>query len=63
VQISRRLGHKNPNVTLNIYAHLFKHDDSDAAAAMEAAMTRGRTPRGDGWFRCQFGVCSGAVVC
>jgi len=28
VMISRRLGHKNPTVTLNIYGHLFKRDDS-----------------------------------
>ena len=36
--VSRRLGHKNPIVTLNIYAHLFKRDDSAAADAIGAAM-------------------------
>jgi integrase len=39
VKISRRLGHKNPTVTLNIYAHLFDKDDREAADAAERAMT------------------------
>jgi integrase len=48
VKISRRLGHKNPTVTLNIYAHLFDTDDRSAADAIEAAMTRRpRTPPGE----------------
>jgi len=38
VTISRRLGHSNPTVTLNIYAHLFRQTDSVAAQAIEAAM-------------------------
>jgi integrase len=38
VLISRRMGHANPTVTLNVYGHLFKRDDSAAAAAIEAAM-------------------------
>jgi integrase len=38
VVISRRLGHGSPNVTLGVYAHLFKQDDSAAALAIEAAM-------------------------
>jgi hypothetical protein len=38
VAISWRLGHANPNVTLNTYAHLFNKDDSGAAQAIEAAM-------------------------
>ena len=38
VAISRRLGHANPTVTLRIYAHLFKKDDSAAVAAIEAAL-------------------------
>jgi integrase len=41
VAISRRLGHANPNVTLAVYAHLFKKDDSTAADAVEAIL---RTP-------------------
>src|SRR5215813_14252458 len=39
VKISQRLGHKNPTVTLKIYAHLFEKDDREAAAATEAFMT------------------------
>jgi integrase len=38
VAVSRRLGHASPNVTLSIYAHLFKKDDSGAAMAIEAAL-------------------------
>lgn len=41
VAISRRLGHANPTITLNTYAHLFKKDDSGAASAIEAAMRTG----------------------
>jgi hypothetical protein len=43
VLISRRLGHANPTVTLNVYGHLFKRDDRAAADAIEAAMTRTRS--------------------
>ncbi|HRQ25789.1 site-specific integrase [Hyphomicrobium sp.] len=47
VTISRRLGHANPTVTLNTYAHLFRQTDSVAAEAIEAAMGTGkRTDRG-----------------
>jgi hypothetical protein len=38
VTISRRLGHKNPNITLQIYAHLFKQRDDKAATAINAAL-------------------------
>ena len=38
VTISRRLGHCSPNVTLGVYAHLFRKDDSKAAAAIDAAL-------------------------
>jgi integrase len=38
VTISKRLGHANPSVTLSIYAHLFRNDDSKAAAAINAAL-------------------------
>jgi integrase len=48
VMISRRLGHKNPTVALNVYAHLFQRDDSAAAGAIEAAMTRSATTRTPG---------------
>jgi integrase len=34
VTISKRLGHAKPNVTLAVYAHLFRNDDSKAAAAI-----------------------------
>jgi integrase len=42
VAVSRRLGHANPTVTLNVYAHLFKKDDRAAAAAIEIVL---RAPR------------------
>ena len=38
VTIARRLGHSSPNITLGTYAHLFKKDDSKAAAAIDAAL-------------------------
>ena len=44
VKISQRLGHKNPTVTLNIYAHLFDKNDKGAVDATEAAMTRKPEP-------------------
>jgi integrase len=40
VTISKRLGHARPAVTLAIYAHMFTSDDSKAAAAINAALTR-----------------------
>jgi integrase len=33
-------GHAEPDITLRIYAHLFKKDDSKAAAAINAALNR-----------------------
>jgi integrase len=42
VQISRRLGHGSPVVTLRTYAHLFASSDIAAAAAIENVL---RTPR------------------
>jgi integrase len=38
VTISKRLGHSSPAITLQIYAHLFRKDDSKAAAAIDAAL-------------------------
>jgi integrase len=38
VTISKRLGHSKPDITLRIYAHLFKKDDHKAAAAINAAL-------------------------
>lgn len=38
VTISRRLGHANPTVTLNIYAHLFRKTDTSAAAAIDVVL-------------------------
>jgi integrase len=38
VTVSRRLGHSNPTVTLNVYAHLFGNTDERAAAAVEAVL-------------------------
>jgi integrase len=37
VTISKRLGHAKPDITLRIYAHLFRKDDGKAAAAINAA--------------------------
>jgi integrase len=42
VQISRRLGHVNPSITLKVYAHLFRTKDTASAAAIENVL---RTPR------------------
>ena len=38
VTISKRLGHASPNVTLQIYAHLFRRTDDKAAQAINAAL-------------------------
>jgi integrase len=38
VTIARRLGHSSPAITLSAYAHLYRKDDSKAAAAINAAM-------------------------
>jgi integrase len=38
VTISKRLGHTKSDITLRVYAHLFKKDDSKAAAAINAAL-------------------------
>lgn len=40
VTISKRLGHAKPTVTLATYAHMFKKDDSKAAAAINALFSR-----------------------
>ena len=42
VKISKRLGHKKPTVTLAIYAHLFKTDDSSIAAAIDEIISENR---------------------
>jgi integrase len=38
VTISRRLGHAKPDITLRIYAHLFRKDDSKASEAIDTAL-------------------------
>ena len=38
VTISKRLGHASPNITLKVYAHLFRKDDSKASDAINAAL-------------------------
>jgi integrase len=38
VTISRRLGHAKPDITLRVYAHLFRKDDGKAAAAIDAVL-------------------------
>lgn len=42
VAISRRLGHANPTVTLNVYAHLFVKTDTAAASAIEDILRTGK---------------------
>jgi integrase len=37
-EIAHRLGHSSPAVTLSIYAHMFEKDDSNSAAAINAAL-------------------------
>jgi integrase len=37
-EIAHRLGHQSPTTTLSIYAHLFRKDDSKAAAAINVAL-------------------------
>jgi integrase len=38
VAVSRRIGHRNPTITLTVYAHLFGNTDERAAAAVEDAL-------------------------
>jgi integrase len=38
VRISRRLGHASPNITLQVYAHLFRKRDDLSAAVINAAI-------------------------
>ncbi|WP_375783024.1 tyrosine-type recombinase/integrase [Bradyrhizobium sp. Pha-3] len=40
VTISKRLGPAKPDITLRVYAHLFRNDDGKAAAAINAALAR-----------------------
>jgi integrase len=40
VKASHRLGHASPKVTLQVYAHLFSGDDTDAAAVAERIIRR-----------------------
>ncbi len=35
VPVSKRLGHSNPSLTLNVYSHLFTSKDSEAAEAID----------------------------
>jgi integrase len=42
VTIAKRLGHASPDVTLRVYAHLFRRDDGKAAAAINAALAGSR---------------------
>jgi integrase len=38
VTISKRLGHASPNITLGVYSHLFRNDDSKASQAINQAV-------------------------
>jgi integrase len=39
VTISKRLGHSKTDITLRIYAQLFRKDDSKAAAEISTALS------------------------
>jgi integrase len=38
VTIAKRLGHSSPNITLKVYAHVFKQKDDKSSAAINAAV-------------------------
>ena len=38
-KLTKRLGQAKPDITLRVYAHLVKEDDSKAAAAINAALS------------------------
>jgi integrase len=40
VTISKRLGHSGPNITLKVYAHLFRDSDDKAAQAINDALAK-----------------------
>lgn len=40
VQISKRLGHASPAITLAVYSHLFRKDDSAVSAAINATLAK-----------------------
>ena len=40
VNVSRRLGHASPALTLGVYSHLFKNNDEEAAAAIDDALSK-----------------------
>lgn len=40
VEISKRLGHADPSITLKVYAHLFRTDDAKSAAAIDTTLAR-----------------------
>ena len=40
VTIAKRLGHSGPNITLKVYAHLFRDSDDKAAAAINDALAK-----------------------
>jgi integrase len=41
VTVSRRLGHSNPSITMNVYSHLFKRNDDGVIAAIDAVLDLG----------------------
>jgi integrase len=40
VTVSKRLGHASPALTLNTYSHLFRNKDDQAAAVIDAALSK-----------------------
>jgi len=39
VTVQKLLGHRNPTVTMNVYAHMLPDDFDNLAAAMDQALT------------------------
>jgi integrase len=39
LSISRRIGHANPSITLNVYSHLFRNSQEPAVAALDAVFS------------------------
>lgn len=45
VQVSKRIGHANPSITLKLYSHMFRSDDAAAAEAIDAALGANSVPK------------------
>ena len=47
--VAGRLGHRNPNVTLNVYAHFLPEADREAADLLGAMLPSQAAPAGGPW--------------